>query len=398
MVKYLPRDVEIEVEKWLDRGLSVVLVGPRQSGKTTLLKHLADKHGWKYLTLEDPATLRAFNDIKTFARLHRGILLIDEAQLDPGVGRKLKYLYDVEEMKFIASGSGSFDIKVKVMGELVGRAARLVLLPLDFGEMVKWKTEDNVYELYLESREAVYRLLKGGDDELPVKELPYLEDLWKEYVVYGGYPAIVLAEGKTKEELLDQLVIAYIDRDVVSSLGIRERIKFLKVAQFLAGSVGSPLKKNSAMEAAGVSFQTLENYLTILDATFITFAVPPFSRSLSNLRKAPKIYFYDTGFRNILLGDLRPFTLRQDRGPLLENFVARHLYQRNKKIFYYRTKSGGEVDFVVNNIPVEVKIGGKATPILHNLRKSLDSPFGVIIHLGPYSREGDIVRIPAYFL
>ena len=82
------------------------------------------------------------------------------------------------------------------------------------------------------------------------------------------------------------------------------------------------------------------------------FHVFPSEKSLSSLRKAPKVYFYDTGLRNVLLGGFRPFILRQDRGALLENFVTRHLYQRTKNIYYYRTKSGGEVDFIINNIPI----------------------------------------------
>ncbi|NPA86514.1 MAG: ATP-binding protein, partial [Candidatus Diapherotrites archaeon] len=309
--------MEVEVEKWLERGLSVVLVGPRQSGKTTLLKYLANKHGWTYLTLEDPDVLRLFSDVKSVASLYKGnTLLIDEAQYDPEIGRKLKYLHDVEGMRFVASGSGSFDVKVKVSGELVGRAARLVLLPLSFGEFLRWKAPENIFEAYVESRKAVYNLLNGRDDEPPFRELPPVESLWKEYVVYGGYPAVVRAEATLKKELLVQIISAYVDRDVTSSLGVREKMKFLRVVEFLALSLGSPLKKSSVMDAARVSFPTLEFYLAILFSTFITFEVRPLPLSSVYLRKSPKIYFYDSGIRNVFTDNLKPFVSRDDQGVL----------------------------------------------------------------------------------
>jgi predicted AAA+ superfamily ATPase len=400
MVKYYPRKLEADVEKWIRRDKSVIIVGPRQAGKTTLLKHLSEKHGWPYYTLDDTEILETLRNVKEFAKIYgNDIIIIDEGQYDPEIGRKLKYLHDVEEIRVIASGSGSFDIKVKVTGELVGRAARLELLPLSFDEFVEWKAEKRIYETYTECRNATYKILRGEDDEPPVKNIPALETLWKEYVVFGGYPEVVLEENtKNKEEKIQQIISAYIDRDIVGLLGVRNYEKFRKTTEYLARIVGTPLKIASLTQSAGTSYQTATAYLALLSATYVVFSVEPYPISAGTLRKASKYYFYDVGVRNEITNDFRPFDIRQDSGAILENFVARHLKQEFGKVHYYRTKAGGEVDFIVGDLPIEVKISGKATRILKNVEKKLDAPYSVIV--GPYqfSRGETTYHIPAWFL
>ncbi len=398
MVKYLPREAEADVVRWLERGKSVVLVGPRQAGKTTLLKHLSEERGWEYLTLDDEAIRRLFEDVKDFARMYRGkTVLIDEAQYDENVGRKLKYLYDVEGMQFVASGSGSFDIKVRVSGELVGRAARVELLPLNFSEFVRWKMP-SIHDAYAECRDAVYRIVAGEDVEPPLRDIPQLAPLWREYVVTGGYPEVVLAEGvDEKRELLRQIVSLYIDRDVVGGLGVREYEKFRRAMSYLAYIVSAPLKKAALAEAADASYQTIQSYLSILMLTFVVFPVYALPVSAGSLRKMPKIYFFDNGLRNVLIGDLNPYARRMDRGALLENFVARHLRDRFQ-IHYFRTKVGGEVDFVAGRVPIEVRASGRISRALHGLMERLEAPHAVVVYEGKFRKEGDIYFVPPWFL
>ena len=398
MVKYLPRRAEAEVERWVKRGKSVVLVGPRQAGKTTLLKHLAEKHGWTYLTLDDAEARSMLENVKDFARMFEGdIILLDEGQYDEEIGKKLKYLYDVEGKLFVVSGSGSFDVKVKVSGELVGRAARVVLLPLDFLEFVTWKARKDV-DLYRECREAVYNILAGKDDEPPVEHIPSIATLWREYVVFGGYPEVVLEKDyHVKEERIEQILSAYIDRDILGFLGVREYEKFRRVMEYLARIVSTPLGKSALARFAGASYQTVEGYISLLMLTYVIFPVYALPLFASSIRKAPKMYFYDMGVRNELVGDFRLYSQRLDQGALLENFVARHLHQHFGKVYYHRTKVGGEVDFVVGHVPVEVKTSGRTTRSLSNVAERLEAPHKVVVHEAPFKREGDTYYIPPWF-
>ncbi|NPA86614.1 MAG: ATP-binding protein [Candidatus Diapherotrites archaeon] len=388
---YLPREMEAEVEKWLERGLSVVLVGPRQSGKTTLLKHLSKKRSGLYITLEDPRWLHRFEDITLLVPSLKGKeLYIDEAQYDPEIGRKLKYLHDVEGMRFVASGSGSFDVKVKVSGELVGRAARLVLLPLSFGEFLRWRDE-GLWNLYKEARELSYRVIRGEGVELPERDIPGLREYWKEYLRFGGYPAVVLMEGEEeKREMLAQIISAYIDRDVMGFFDVRDRRKFEKVMMALSEMAGGLVNKSTLSEVSGATYKALEGYLSILEQTFVIFRVYRYPPSLSSLRKQPKVYFYDTGVMNVLNENVSP-------GALVENFVARHLKERFGKIYYYREKRL-EVDFVVNDVPVEVKKGKRRSRAIHRFAEKFGSPHKVIIREGPPERKGDTYLIPPWFL
>ena len=400
MVKYYPRKLETEVEKWIQKGKSVVLTGPRQAGKTTLLKHLAEKHGWPYYTLDDVEILETLRNVKEFARIYGdNVIVIDEGQYDRDIGRKVKYLHDVEGIRVVVSGSGSFDVKVPVTGELVGRAAKLELLPLSFDEFLSWRASANVQEVYLECREAAYRILSGEDDEPPVANVPALETLWKEYIVFGGYPEVVLEEGaRAKEETIRQIISAYIDRDILGLLGVREHEKFRKTVEYLARIVGTPLKISSLAQSAGASYQTVRGYISLLTSTYVLFPVPPFPSSPSTLRKAAKYYFYDVGVRNEVVGDFRPFDLRQDQGALMENFVARHLKQEFGRVYHYRTKAGREVDFVVGKVPVEVKASGRVTRLLKNVERKIDASHSVVIGTRPFSRENTTYYLPVWFL
>ena len=389
MVKYLPRLAEAEVEGWLDQGKSVVLVGPRQAGKTTLLKHLAEKHGWEYITLDIPRYQEEFSRIEDVPKLHSSPLLIDEGQYDPEIGRKLKYLYDVEGFRFVASGSGSFDVKVKVSGELVGRAARVELLPLSFGEFVLWRDE-NIWDVYRECRKAFGEVLEGRDREPPLEYSARLEELWKEYVIFGGYPEVVLHQNR--EDMLEQIYKTYLDRDVVGFLGVREYWKFSKLLRHLVNTLTTPFKKSTAMNYADISYKTLETYVSILLRTFIVFEVPPLA-TYSSVKKMTKIYFYDNGIINTIKGDFRPFDTREDGAALLENYVARHLLDYGK-VYYYRSDVG-EVDFVVRGTPLEVKLGDRASRSLYSLSQRLGRR-GILVRPGRFERREKVYMVPPW--
>ncbi len=359
MVKYFPRVAEGRVKKFLEMGKSVVLAGPKQAGKTTLLKYLSEVYNAPYFSLDDPEILELLKDVKTFKNFVRGSLFfLDEAQRDEEIGRKLKYLHDLENLRFVVSGSGSFDVKVKVSGELVGRAFRVELLTLSFGEFLLWKDE-RLYNLYDECREQIWSYIREGE-RIDCRDLP-LKSKWEEYVTFGGYPEVVIGDSVQKKwETLSQILFSFVDRDALSAFGVRRRSLFLDTLRLIAKSVGSLFSKSSVADALGTTYLTIDHYIAILTSSFIIFEARQPLTSFSDIRKRPKLYFYDLGLRNLLSTDKRPFSLRDDKGKILENYVARRVREEEERVTFYKKKNL-EIDFLVENTAIEVKLAPKPT-------------------------------------
>lgn len=349
----------------------MLLKGPRQSGKTTLLLHLKEllKDSAEYITLEDPGWREAFGkDPKRAAERVLGsgksILLLDEAQYVEDVGHGLKLLFDLygDRLKVIATGSGSFDVKVEVGKHLVGRAVYFELMPLVFEEFLMWRARD-LHGTYLAFVESLSGFLRGEKLEAePIFEREF-RSLLEEYVIFGGFPAVVKEQSQEfKRELLKNLVRTYIERDVFYFLRVRNPEKFQGLMKFLSFQIGGLLNHADVCRELGLDFKTLLNYLSILRQTYVIDLLPPFFRNLATeLRKSKKLYFLDTGLRNSLLNNFSPLEEREDKGRLLENHVFLQLRSRLEEIHFWRTTGKGEVDFVLKNcdgpIPVEVKTG-----------------------------------------
>ena len=347
------------MRRFLEMGKSVVVVGPRQAGKTTLLKHLSEVYGAPYFSLDDPETLEMIRNVKTFKNFVEGpLFFLDEAQRDEEIGRKLKYLHDLENLRFVVSGSGSFDVRVKVSGELVGRAFRVELLPLSFGEFLLWKDE-RLYNLYSECREQVWSYIKEGEN-IDCGNLP-LKSRWEEYVTFGGYPEVVISNSaQEKWETLSQILFSFVDRDALSAFGVKRRSLLLDTLRLIAKSVGSLFSKSSTASALGTTYHTIDHYIEILLSSFIIFEARQPLTSFSDIRKRPKLYFYDLGLRNLLSTDKRPFSLRDDKGKITENYVARRIREEEGSVTFYRKKNT-EIDFFVENTAIEVKLTPKPT-------------------------------------
>jgi predicted AAA+ superfamily ATPase len=369
-MEYYPRKIEEKMEKWLGRREYLLLKGPRQSGKTTLLLHLRDLlKDSEYLTLEDPEWREAFKrDPKRAAERilerKKSLLLLDEAQYVEEVGQKLKLLFDLygERLKIIATGSGSFDVKVEVGKHLVGRAVYFELMPLTFEEFLRWKAED-LHKTYLGLVESLLSFLRGGKLEAePIFEREF-QSLLEEYVIFGGFPAVVKEESREfKRELLQNLVRTYIERDIFYFLRVKNPEKFERLMKFLGFQTGCLLNHASVCHELGMDFKTLSSYLSILKQTYVIDLLPPFFRNLvTELRKANKLYFLDTGLRNSLLNNFSPLAEREDRGKLLENHVFIQLRSRFEELRFWRTTGKGEIDFILKNcdgpIPAEVGTG-----------------------------------------
>jgi len=399
-VEYYPRKIEEKLDKWINRREAILIKGPRQSGKTTLLLHLKDKFGGEYITFEDENMLRSFEDnpelfAKRFIRGERNILFIDEAQYCSNVGKLLKFLFDSfsDKLKFIVTGSGSFDIKVEVGKYLVGRAIYFELLPLNFEEFLIWKAGD-LHKIFTDYKRQVERLILEGE---PIESKPVFQrefnTLLEEYILFGGFPAIVKEDDHYfKIELLKNLVRLYIEKDVFFFLNVRELEKFRSIIRYIALSIGSIFEYSSIMREFHVDYRTLENYLSILINTFIVSLIPPFHKNLvTELKKAKKIYFIDTGFRNSIINNFLPLSNRTDKGFLMENFILNELRSFGFEVYYWRTTGKAEVDFIIKVgdevIPVEVKSGGSIGKSLISFIKSYKPRNAIIFTDGSFKYE-----------
>jgi hypothetical protein len=358
---YNPRKVEQNLEKWLKRREIIIIKGPRQAGKTTLLLHLKERLGGNYVTLEDPDMLKEFKERpKQFAKRFKGNLFLDEVQYAENAGKNLKLIYDMfQKIKLFVSGSGSFDVKVQISKYLVGRAIIFELYPLSFEEFLMWKAKD-LYLVYKELKDNVIKFMEGKKSKVEPAFEGEFRELFEEYVIYGGFPAIVKeADTDTKIQLLKALQQTYLEKDVFFFFDVRHLEKFRDLMHLLSFNIGNLLELSTFSTNLSIDIKTLYHYLSVLQNTFILALLRPFYKNVSTeIRKRRKIYFVDTGLRNSILSNFTPLSSRTDRGKLLENHIFIQLRELGE-IRYWRTKGKAEVDFILFKknkiIPIEVK-------------------------------------------
>jgi len=400
-MEYYPRKLEEEIDKFMKRKEIIVIKGPRQAGKTTLLRHFEEKYGGKYITLEDMDVKREFErNPKEFIRRYQKnkILYIDEIQYSKKAGKILKLIYDLysEKIKLVVTGSGSFDIKVPVGAYLVGRCVYFELFPLDFEEFISWKSKD-LLPFIREAKRFLIEAISGEAKD--IYEIPFEREfysLFSEYLKFGGMPAVAKEEDeKIKKEILKNIILTYLERDVSFFFDIRDTDKFMSFAKYLVYKIGKVLNLSSASSDLGISYKTLSNYFSILKYTYFFFNVKPFFRNpIKEIKKARKIYFLDQGLANSILNDFRDFEDRYNKGEIIENFIFNEL-RRNLKDFeikYWRTKEKTEVDFVLEKggelIPIEVKtLKSKITPGLKLFIKEYSPKAAIVINLREVKME-----------
>jgi predicted AAA+ superfamily ATPase len=368
--KFFNRDLEEKILPFLDRDEIIIVRGPRQSGKTTLMKMIAEKIKFKkeFIDFDIPTNRKAISEapldyVKRLAGNEKIVLFFDEIQRLENAGEIMKIIYDnfKGQVKIFATGSSSLEIKQKILGALVGRAIVFELYSFGFGEFIRARDE-NLYKIFKERNDSVLKFLEKGTEPLHKALSDELLKLWKEYIVYGGYPEVIKAKNhELKESLLTNLANLYIEKDIVSFFKIEDTKEFEKFVKVLAFDDSQILKLSNVANDAGISFYKAKQYLEILENTYIIKRVYPYYKNIAtSLKKAPKIYFLDLGIRNIMLKNLLEYEKREDTGELAENFVFLELERLGKEVKYWRTKSGGEVDFIIEEkdgiIPIEVKL------------------------------------------
>lgn len=333
-----------------------IIAGARQTGKTTLMnqlfsKLLIDNELVYSVTFEDSTILDAINihpeklfDFIPKPKDKRVYVLIDEVQYADNPTNFLKLLYDkyAPQLKIIATGSSAFYIDKKFKDSLAGRKQLYELYTLDFEEFLNFSTGDNaIIQELIEIRSNVnYRSLRRSE----------IETLFDEYLVYGGYPAVALEKEPEKKIIkLRELVNTFVKRDILES-NIADDIKFYNLMRVLAGQVGELLNTNELSNTLRLSTTAVDNYLYVLQKCFHVHLLRPYYTNLrKELTKMPKVFFNDTGLRNMILNYLAPVPARLDKGQLIENYTfirLRQLYG-NDALHYWRTADGNEVDFIV---------------------------------------------------
>jgi uncharacterized protein len=352
MTMFVERPIYAQLKAHIDRRQITVLTGMRRTGKTTLVRQLLAESPTRqklYIDLEriDNRTLWGETNYENIilALTQRGLrfdepvlLALDEIQLVPILPSVLKYLYDTyDTIKFIVTGSSAYYLKNQFSESLAGRKKLFDIYPLDFSECLTFRGVSAVSMSWAEATlflRAEYERLKG---------------YYEEYIQFGGFPEVVLAEAiADKRDLLNDILSSYINYDILTLADIRNPTNLYKLIRLLAVRVGTKLDIAKLTSFAGLSRQTVENYLDLLEQSYLIRTIPVLANSPDReIVKARKLYFLDNGIASVV-GD-------PGSGATFENAIFNQLHQRGE-VAYYQLKTGREIDFVLDKtIGIEVK-------------------------------------------
>lgn len=356
------RDLTLKIQKYLQTDEILLLIGARQAGKTTILRQIEDilkkqNQDCYFLNLEDPDYLSLLNQSpKNLFRIFpldlkkRSFLLMDEIQYLDNPSNFLKYFYDEYrgKIKIIASGSSAFYLDKKFKDSLAGRKRIFYVLTLSFKELLRFKDENE--------------LSKKNLRKLTFSEKEKIIRYWQEYLIYGGYPRVVLASLEEKEEILRDIAYSYIKKDIYEA-NIRQDEIFYRLFKILASQIGNLVNASELASTLGGSKTSIDNYLYVMQKSFHIRLISPFFKNIrKEITKMPKVYFLDLGLRNFFLKNFRLYQEREDGGALLENALFRQLLEKYRfdDIKFWRTIQKNEVDFVVEEkTAFEVKVQPK---------------------------------------
>lgn len=324
----ITRSVLQAIQQRLGKGKAIILIGARQTGKTTLLHQLFDNvENVRWLNCDEAET-QLLMENPTVAKLktmfgNYKTLVLDEAQRISDIGIKLKLVTDhIKDLQLVASGSSAFELANKINEPLTGRKWEFRIFPFSFSEMT------NHTSLTDEKRVLNHRL------------------------VYGYHPEVVVSQGNEKE-ILKQLTDSYLFKDILMWERIKKPEKLIKLLQALSFQVGSQVSYNELGRMCSLDNETVEKYITLLEQIFIIFRLGTFSRNLrSEIKVSRKIYFWDNGIRNAVISNFSQAEIRQDIGQLWENFIIseRLKYLSNNNIwantYFWRTHDQQEIDYI----------------------------------------------------
>lgn len=325
----ITRKLETVIQSRMFKGKAIILLGPRQTGKTTLLKKITTGQNQDVLWLDadDPfvrsqLTNANIADLKRLVGNYK-IMVVDEAQQIKNIGLTLKLITDhIPNVQLLVSGSSALELAEEISEPLTGRKYEFFLYPLSFEELLDhygWMEEKRLLE---------QRLL------------------------YGSYPEIVTTTGNVKETL-SLLAGSYLYKDIFKYKDLRRPELLERLLQSLALQLGSQVSYNELSRMIGADIETVERYISLLEKTFVIFRLPSFSRNVRNeLKKSRKIFFYDNGIRNAIINNFSPLNLRNDKGALWENYLISermkflHYNGLYANRYFWRTQQQQEIDYL----------------------------------------------------
>jgi predicted AAA+ superfamily ATPase len=323
------RQLRSIIEKYLFKNKTIIIYGARQTGKTTLLEMMLEP--WRNETLflngddADVRTLMTNINATRFIPVigNARIVVLDEAQRIPEAGLALKVIHDnFKNVQLIATGSSSLELAGKINEPLTGRKYEFMLYPFSFSEMA------GHHGFLNENRLLEHRM------------------------IYGYYPDIVLNPGQ-ENKLLRSLASSYLYKDILSLETIKKPVLVEKIVTALALQIGKEVSYSELAQLVGSDKGTVEKYIDLLERSCIVFRLRAFTRNVRNeIRKSRKIYFYDNGIRNSVIGNFTPLDSRTDKGVLWENFLIseRKKYLENNEVdtiqWFWRTTQQQELDYI----------------------------------------------------
>ncbi|MCK9523595.1 MAG: ATP-binding protein [Proteobacteria bacterium] len=327
--KFVPRRLQGIIANDLFKGKAIIIHGPRQCGKTTMVKRLAAEMSLDPLWLngDDDSDQALFQTVSasSWRQLlgHRKVVVIDEAQVIPRVGQAVKLLVDqFPHVQAILTGSSSFQLSNLTEEPLTGRKYEYRLFPLSCQELISNRGFHDEYS-------------RLGDR-----------------LVYGSYPEIVVDPTESRRHL-KLLAESYLFKDLLRYDGIRKPALLRNLVQALALQIGNEVSYPELSNLLGISRPTVDSYISLLEQAYIVFSLPSLSRNKrTEIRKGRKVYFWDVGIRNAVLDDFRPVDARPDIGHLWENYLVSERLKRNEYMdvppshFFWRTRDQFEVDYI----------------------------------------------------
>ena len=332
MNSYIPRAIEESIVNKLQPNKVIVLLGARRVGKTLLLNHLIEHsihEPFLFFNGEDMAVqaLLSQRTDENYKRLlgDKKLLILDEAQKLEDVGQILKFMVDtIEGLKVIATGSSVFDLSNKLGEPLTGRKYTFKMYPL---------------------AQMEYSVIENS-----VQTMAKLE----ERLIYGCYPELVhLPSNQEKADYLNEMVDAYLLKDILEFDGIRNATKMLHLLRLIAFQIGKEVSLEELGRQLALSRNTVEKYLDLLSKVFVVYKLSGFNRNLrSEITKTNRWYFYDNGIRNALIRNYHPLSIRNDAGELWENYVLtervkfQHYTNIQANNYFWRTYEQQEIDWI----------------------------------------------------
>lgn len=326
----IPRLLEEKLRQQVGKGKALFVVGPRQVGKTTLVRMLTQTAGDErlWLTGDDPAVRNLLADIsvsqlKIVVGQYKTVV-VDEAQRLRNAGLTLKLITDqIEGVQLWVTGSSALDLAAETKESLVGRKFEYRLLPISFAEMVR-------HHGFL-------------------AEMSLLEHR----MLYGYYPNVVESDVQTAPKILNELTEGLMYKDLLMLDHVKKPSLLVKILQALALQIGNEVSYNEVAQITGSDPVTVERYVDLLEKSYVLFRLPAFSRNLRNeIKRGRKVYFYDNGIRNSILQNFAPLALRQDTGALWENFLLAERLKHNLyrehfcNTYFWRTTTQQEIDYI----------------------------------------------------